>query len=364
MKILLLSNSASAHTQKWAKGLAAAGLQVGIFSLNRSDSVWYKDHKNIIILHEPEINSGNTKLTSKLGYLKNVKKLKQTIVSFAPDILHAHYATSYGMLGMRSKFKPFVISVWGSDVYDFPKKSPLHKLLLQNILSKSSVLCSTSISMKNETQKYINKAVEVIPFGIDAAYFKIEEAKREITTIGLVKSLEEKYGVDILIRAFDQVIKKYRDKQLSLLFVGDGSKRSEYENLAAELGIADKVTFTGKVPHDKIMEYHRSIDIFVSLSRLDSESFGVSLVEAMALEKPVVASDVSGFKEVLGSEPCGIIVKRNSVEEAANAIGMYIDNPELAQTNGKKARKRALELYNWDQNLKSMIHVYEQILEK
>lgn len=363
MRILLLSNSASEHTQKWAKGLASLGVEVGIFSLNSSDPSWYKDHKGIKIVYEPKADGGNTSLSSKLGYLKNVKKLKHCIVSFKPDILHAHYATSYGLLGKLSKFKPFVISVWGSDVYDFPQKNSVFKLLLKNILASANAICSTSNSMKKETQQYTDKYINVIPFGIDPAYFEVESKKKETITIGLIKSLESKYGIDILIKAFDQVQKKYPQKNISLLLVGDGSKKAEYLELTKTLGISNKVKFTGKVPHKEVIEYHESIDIFVSLSVLDSESFGVSLVESMAMGKPVVASDVSGFKEVLGEPACGLIVPRNSVDEAVKAVSKYIDEPGFAETMGKNARKHAFELYNWNNNLKSMITVYEDILK-
>jgi L-malate glycosyltransferase len=364
MRILLLSNSASEHTQKWAKGLVHLGVEVGVFSLNRADIDWSKNQEGISILHEPAIDTNNKKLASKVGYLSYVKELKKNIEAFKPDILHAHYATSYGLLGKLSKFTPFVISVWGSDVYDFPAKSHLHKLIVKNILSKADAICSTSESMKVETRKYTNKPIEVIPFGIEPAYFEVEKKQRNTITIGLVKSLESKYGIDVLIKAFEKILKKYPEKNITLLLVGDGSKMDEYIQLASSLGIADKVIFKGRVPHEEVINYHASIDIFVSLSVLDSESFGVSLVEAMAMATPVVASDVSGFKEVLGENPCGLVVARNSVDEAVDAISTYIDKPDFAIEMGKRAKVRAKQMYSWTNNIKSMYKVYASLLDQ
>ncbi|MCD6067588.1 MAG: hypothetical protein K0S33_2414 [Bacteroidetes bacterium] len=364
MKILLLSNSASEHTQKWALGLARNGIEVGIFSLNRSEKKWYEAEPLITILHEPGENKGNSRLSTKLGYVFYLRKLKKAIRVFKPDILHAHYATSYGMLGSLSEFNPFVISVWGSDVYDFPVKSTARRIVLKKILASAELICSTSNSMKDQTEQYTKRPVRVVPFGIDPAYFAVENRNHTSITIGTIKSLEEKYGIDLLIRSFLEVQKRFSHMELNLLIVGDGSKRAEYESLVQSLGIQNKVTFAGRIPHEQIVGYHDKIDIFVSLSILDSESFGVSLVEAMAMAKPIVASDVSGFKEVLGNEECGILVPRNSVEAAVEAIAAYIADPESGKRTGANARVRAMKLYNWNNNLDEMIDIYSSLNTK
>jgi hypothetical protein len=111
MKILLLSDTNSEHTEKWALGLAEKGIEVGLYSFNKARYPWH-DHKNIKLLFEPgeKINAG--KSSTKAGYLKHVKTLKKKLAEFKPDLLHAHYATSYGLVGALSGFHPFVISSW------------------------------------------------------------------------------------------------------------------------------------------------------------------------------------------------------------------------------------------------------------
>ncbi len=146
-----------------------------------------------------------------------------------------------------------------------------------------------------------------------------------------------------------------------MLIVGGGSKREEYEELSANLKIKDKVTFAGKVPHDQIITHLSSIDIFVSLSILDSESFGVSLVEAMSAGKPIVASDAEGFVEVLGDEKSGFIVPKFSSGKAADAIIEYISHPETAVSKAGSARNRAKEKYEWKNNVEQMLEVYKSV---
>ena len=359
MRILLAGDGGSAHIQKWVLSLAAKGAEIGLFSLHHFNESVYGSFKNITILNNPSQKNARSVFT-KLNYLTNSGLLKKQIALYKPDVLHSHYATSYGMLGAKTNFKPYIVSVWGSDVYDFPKTSALHKNLVKRVLAKADVICSTSHCMKTETLKYTHSPIEIIPFGVDLSVFKpsAEISSNKEITFGIIKSLEKKYGIDFLIKAFTEVLKKHKNVKLKI--VGEGSRKLEYQKLCKELHIEDKVEFVGKVPHDEVIKFHHQIDVFVCLSTLDSESFGVSLVEAMACGKPVVASDVAGFKEVIDNEANGILVTKNSYKEAAEAMCFYIENPEKAIEKGKKANQRVKKLYDWNKNVDLMLNVYKR----
>jgi glycosyltransferase involved in cell wall biosynthesis len=268
------------------------------------------------------------------------------------------------MLGARTGFKPYMISVWGSDVYDFPKTSALHKNLVKHVLAKADMICSTSHCMRLETLKYTHNTIDIVPFGVDTNVFKPDNSdlsKKEEITFGIIKSLEKKYGIDLLILAFNEVLKKFPQKKIKLKIVGDGSKREEYKKLCRELRITDKVEFTGKIPHEDVIRQHHSIDIFVCLSVLDSESFGVSLVEAMSCGKPVIASDVAGFKEVVANENNGTLVPKYGYKEAAGAMCSYLQDFQKANEKGRNARKHVLEHYDWNSNVEKMLSVYRKL---
>ena len=102
MRILFLADINSSHTQRWVNGLTTHGLQVGIFSFTVPKDAWYKS-LNIACYHPV------AKLT-KWKYVFQLSSLRKAIRTFQPDILHAHYATSYGLLARLSGFQPFVIS--------------------------------------------------------------------------------------------------------------------------------------------------------------------------------------------------------------------------------------------------------------
>jgi len=118
--------------------------------------------------------------------------------------------------------------------------------------------------------------------------------------------------------------------------------------------------FTGKVSHSEVSEYHNVMDIEVYLS--DFESFGVSVIEASACEKPVVVSDVGGLPEVVEHNKTGIIVPQKNPQQAALAIGHLIQNKELRVRLGKAGRVKVGKQYNWDENVRQMIKLYETIV--
>ncbi|MFH1004347.1 MAG: glycosyltransferase family 4 protein [Bacteroidota bacterium] len=109
----------------------------------------------------------------------------------------------------------------------------------------------------------------------------------------------------------------------------------------------------------KVTDYHNMLDVFVSLS--NSESFGVSVLEASACAKPVVVSDASGYLEVVLDKITGLIVPRKNPEAAADAIGKIITDKVYAKKLGENGRKHVEKLYDWNKNLDEIIMLYKQI---
>jgi len=369
LNLILLADHTSAHTIKWARSLSERNINVLIFSLTSSNDHPYKDYKNVEVetynVGMDVVKSGS--LFSKIRYLLALSQLNKTIRNFNPNILHAHYATSYGILGALTGFHPFIISVWGSDVYDFPKNF-ITRFILKYNLRKADRILSTSYVMAEETKKYTSSDIEVTPFGIDVDIFKPMKVDslfpNDALVIGTIKALEDKYGVDYLIRAFKIVRDQRPNKSIKLLLVGAGSKELELRNLAAELEITDHVIFTGRVPHDEVPSYMNMLDIYVALSTLDSESFGVAILEASSCEKPVVVSNVGGLPEVVDEGVTGFVVDKCNEIAASEAIGKLIDEPGLRIGMGLAGRARVIEKYNWKDCVDQMDAIYNKTISK
>ncbi len=364
MKLLLLSDPNSTHTIKWAKSLAKNNIEIVIFGLG---DLYVKDYEGISNINIQMLNlkfSKNENSLFKVKYFKALPIVKKIIKNFKPDIVHAHYATSYGLIGALSGFHPYIISVWGSDIFSFPLKSPIHKMILQYNLKKADKILSTSHIMAKETKKYINKDIEVTPFGIDLEKFKPMEVEslfdKNDIVIGTVKSLEKKYGIEYLIRAFKIVSDKYADLPIKLLIVGGGSLENKLKKITKELKIESKTIFTGKVTFNDVPKYQNMLSVFVALSY--NESFGVAVIEASACEKPVVVSNVGGLPEVVEDGVTGIVVPPGNPEKTAEAIEKLILNENLRKKMGKKGRERVKKYFNWDDNIRQMIRIYKNLL--
>jgi glycosyltransferase involved in cell wall biosynthesis len=367
MRVLLLSPLDSSHTSKWAESLAKRNVKVCVVGLDEVyDAKLYAQSSNIVVRSLGINASTMTKHAgnmTKLFYLTKLPSLMQEIRLFKPDIVHAHFASSNGLLGSLSNFHPLIVSVWGSDVFDFPEISPFHRALIRFNLSRADRVLSTSLMMARQTNRFTKKPVEVTPFGVDIDQFS--SMPRPIhpgIVVGTVKRLEPKYGIDYLLRAFKVLSDRNPQLALSLLVVGEGSQRKQLEALAVSLGVRGKVSFMGHVPYCDIARCHKMIDVFVFPSISDSESFGVAAVEASACGNPVVASNIGGLPEVVEHGVTGFIVPPREPVKIADAIEKLILDSGLRTRMGSAGRRRVENLFNWNHNVSQMIEIYKSTL--
>jgi len=360
MKVLLLSDTYSEHTEKWALGLANKGVKVGLFSFNKASYEWYS-HPGITVFFEPEKKINAESTLTKLAYLKYVTILRKIIKHFQPDILHAHYATSYGLVGALSGFHPYIISSWGTDVMKFPNKNFVAKSILKYNFRSADLLCATSETIKKFIHQVIQKDVTVVPFGVDVENFlpkKVDSLfAKDDFVLGSIKPLEELYNIDILIKSFAALHEKY--PALKLLIAGEGSEERNLRDLAIKLKVSEAITFTGRIPFSEISKYYNMIHVLVNIS--EYESFGVSVIEAMACEKPVIVTNVGGLKDIVNDEDLGLKVDVRNIEQTTAAIESLIADKIKYKQIAENSRKHVIENYSWKNNLQQMIDLYTNL---
>ena len=360
IKLLLLSDPGSIHTIRWANSLSEKGIEILVFGFG---NYRVKDYlKEIHVISEGRRSQG---MLSKLTYPLSMIRLGKIIHQFCPDIVHAHYASSYGLLGRLSRFKPFLISVWGSDIFEFPNFSIFHKQILKSNLQAAVEILSTSHVMERETRKILlneNPIIKIIPFGIDLKQFikKNRHIRNEIV-IGTVKTLTFNYGIDILIEAFFIISTKHPTIDLRLSLAGEGADKKHFVDLVKKYQIQDKVKFLGKIDHINVPEVLNDFDIFVALS--NNESFGVSVIEASACGLPVIVTNVGGLPEVVEDQITGLIVDKGDAQMAASAMEELVLNPVKRAAMGRAGRTRVERCYDWESNVNSMVDVYQTLLK-
>lgn len=361
LKIALLAGISTIHTTRWANALADRGHDIHLITQHRGG----------------DVVSGKVKVyrlpfQGNKGYLLNVPFARKLLRKIKPNLLHAHYASGYGTLGRFCGFHPYVLSVWGSDVYDFPYESSLKMRLLQRNLRGADIIASTSNIMTKQTHKICKglSTINVTPFGIDVSLFKPDATMKNLDaiTIGTVKKLSYKYGIDTLIKGFFEARTSLMENdertgsRLRLLIVGGGEDREPLERLVDSLNISDVTEFTGSVPHASVPEYLNKLDIYVAASRLDSESFGVAILEASACALPVIVTDVGGLPEVVEDKVTGKIVQRDSPHALAKAIGELIIDEKLRKKMGQTGLQRVIDNYTWEDSVSIMEEVYREVV--
>tara|TARA_B110000046_G_C13026363_1_gene414330 strand:- start:1399 stop:2469 length:1071 start_codon:yes stop_codon:yes gene_type:complete len=353
MKIALLGDINSSHTQKWVHGLKDIGHEIHLITLNPPIRE-YSDIDYTSLNTNVSNSNGNG---SKLGYFLVIRKLRATIKRINPQIVHAHFASSYGMLALFCGHRPYYVSLWGSDIMEFPLRSPLHNFLLRQILSRAKHVFATSNIMAKLCENNYGVKGIVIPFGVNLEDFS-PEAQNNVNPelrIGTIKRLEHIYGIDVLINAFASA-KSQSSKNMSLIIAGDGSCLEEYKAQVKRLNIQDSVDFVGQIPHSKVPELLNTFDIFANLSR--RESFGVSVIEASACGVATLVSDIEGLSEVCQDRITGLVVEQNNVSNTAEAMIELIDNIELRQKLGKAGAAFVRVRFDWKKNVNDLDKYY------
>lgn len=359
-RIALLGPANSIHLQRWAAALAQRGHALCVISQQRCERALLPVSAEVVWLPHD----------GALGYFRNAPALRRALAAWRPELLNAHYASGYGTTAALSGFGPTLLSVWGSDVYDFPYESALKGWLLRRNLRSATALASTSEAMARQVRRLVPDCDEIAitPFGVDLARFSPESGHRSpgALTVGIVKTLAPKYGVDLLLRAFAGVLNdadvQAQPEPCRLLVVGDGPQRGELESLAKELGIAGSTQFTGAIAHEQVPSFLNRLDIYAAPSRLDSESFGVAVIEASACALPVVVSDAGGLAEVVRDGDTGLVVQRDDVPALQAALKRLVLDSALRERLGRTGRLHVAQVYEWGRCVDLMEHCYERTI--
>lgn len=363
MKVVLLAAASSIHTLRWAKGLNSIGIEVHIVSQH---PLMEQIDKNIKVHILP--------FKGLIGYFTIVPKVKKLLHLIKPDLVNAHYASGYATTARLVGHRPWLLSVWGSDVYNFPYKSALHKWLVKGNLYSADAVASTSHCMAEQTRLIAPKLdkITITPFGVEIDNFSKHFSKATANldapiVIGTVKSMSHVYGIDLLIKSFSIVRNKLLlsnadiANRLQLRIVGGGPLIDELKQLAIEENVADVTTFVGKVAYKEVPIELAKLDVYVALSR--EESFGVAIIEAGAVGKPVVVSNVGGLPEVVEDGQTGFIVPTEDPLAASIVIEKLIRDHSLREKIGTAGQLHVSDNYNWNVCLDNMKNLYGQMIK-
>ena len=288
--------------------------------------------------------------------------------TFQNIVVH-HYARKYGL--------PYVLQAHGS----FPRIGawPGLKWLFDvffgyRVLRDASKVIALS---RVEAEQYSGmglpeEKIEVIPNGIDLSEyadlppkgcfkkkFGIDENDKIVLYLGRIHRIK---GIDILVKAFTDVIKKLDNVRLVVVGPDDGYL-SEIEALIRNLKIENDVLITGPLYGRDKIEAYVDADIYVLPSRY--EIFGMTILEVAACARPIVATDVSGAApNIVLNGQTGFLVRPNSVLELTESLEYLLNNDDKSKKMGEQARERVVKLFSIQNTVAKIENLYSEICAK
>jgi len=251
----------------------------------------------------------------------------------------------------------------GSPGYNFAK--PLTIRFLRKWFRKLDAKIAVSQPAMEFVNKHLPGNYEIIPNGIDLEHFSpdvppIHEFCDGKLNVLFVGRLEKRKGVNYLLKAYQRVKEEIANSRL--IIVGPGIRlRRKYEKQVRRSGLED-VVFTGHVDYDELPRYYKTADIFCAPAT-GRESFGIILLEAMAVGKPIVASNVGGYASIVAHGVDGLLVPPKDDKELARAlVSLMIDEP-LRQRMGAMGKRKAQD-YSWERIAKEILNYYRRILSE
>ena len=358
------------------ESLAKKGIRISIFAPS-------ENNKNIFI---SDIEGVDTRIFpegffSKCwpGYSKSLAEgLKKEIFDF--DLMHIHgiwhYPNFAGYQAARFAGKPFMVTVhgklepWCLNHKAFKKKI-YSGLIQRKILREASALHAiTDEEVKNISRFVDNKNIFRVNNGLNTEEFEglpererfgdlhpEVKGKKVILFLGRIHPVK---GLDLLARAFGDLLKVRRDVQLVIAGPDENGYRGQITELLKTENALSSTSFTGMITgRDKLAAFSGT-DILVLPSY--SEVLGLSVLEAMACGIPVIITSGCNFPEV--EESCSGIVIGADHLQLSSAIKKLLDDEDLGRRMGERGRKFVKEKFDWDRVSDEMVKIYEKILTK
>jgi phosphatidylinositol alpha-mannosyltransferase len=287
------------------------------------------------------------------------RRVGEALRSFRPEVVHAHEPLTPSA-AMFATFRARVPVV--ATFHAHAERSGLLTATapaLRPLWRRLRVRIAVSEAAARFVQNRFGDGLRIIPNGCDTELFAGAEPAEDLPPgrrVLWVGRLDPQKGFGVAVRAFAELAAEVPD--VVFVVAGDGRDRNAVASVAPD--VRARVVMLGTVPHDHLPRYHAAADAFVAPA-LGQESFGVVLVEAMAAGLPIVATDISGYREVVRPDVEGLLVPTDDPPAVAAALRRVLTDRELADRLGHAGRARA-ELFRWPVVVEQIESAYRDAL--
>lgn len=375
MRVLMLSDYYPPHVgggvetvaEQLAKGLTHRGHPVQILTLRTRGGSTAESDGLLSIRRAAAID-----LTDRLGFqfalsLSVLPALCAAVRSFKPDLIHAHNlffrTTESAALAKRFLGRPLILSVHLAAMHGGGRLLRLLVAAYENTMGRCALrsadeVTAVSQSAANHAERLMasDRAVTVIPNGVDSETFRPGKARAEQPIILFVGRLVPNKGPEVLLRAAPRVLERHQDARF--VFVGDGPMRQQLNRVARELNVERSVAFLGH--RSDVPTLMQTAAAFARPSTL--EGMPLTVLEAMACALPTVATRVGGSPELIRDGETGYLVEPGDDAGVASKLIQLLDSPEQAARMGENARRAVEQSYSWTRVVDRTEALYQSVV--
>lgn len=274
--------------------------------------------------------------------------------------LHAHFAnapSSVALLATRLAGISFSFTAHAYDIFID------QQLLPEKLAAAAFVACISRFNLQYLQQRYgaeTGARLRLVRNGVDPQRFSplSREPALPPTVIGVGRLMETK-GFHILIKAIARLREQGRD--ISCIIAGDGPDAERLQRLINERRLADRISLLGRVQPEDLLAYYRRARVLAMpccIRNGDLDGIPTVLMEAMAMEIPVVASRVGGIPELVRHEETGLLVDPDDPEALAEALARLLEDQELSRRLAKAGRDLVISQFNLHHNVKQLMGLF------
>ncbi len=295
------------------------------------------------------------------------------------DIIHVHHPMLIGRTAVylsrkynipltftyHTRYEQYVECYTKSKLIE--KLTPLY---LRAFLKHCHFVFAPTQGMKDylvEVCKLYPERIGILPTGIEDANFQVQEEEtakireqyqsQNMPLLITVSRMAQEKNVEFLLKSL-ALFKRRWGKPFRMLMIGDGPDRETYERTAADLGLAEEIRFTGKIPNQEIAPYFAAADGFLFASKTETQ--GIVILEAFAGKTPVIAVEASGVKDIVKSGYNGILTEEDT-EQFAGELASFLENGQIRKRMEVCAGQSALA-YREEAVALRAVHYYNSVI--
>jgi glycosyltransferase involved in cell wall biosynthesis len=336
LRIAYLSIGRHIHTERWLRFFVAKGYDVHLLTVQPGPIEG-------VTVHDIRAGFG----PKPLRYAAGLLRVRRILARLKPDLLHTHFLTGYGYWGVFSGYRPFVLTVWGDDVYVTPFESRLKNWLARKALAAADWVTGDSedivkacVALGADPAR-----AQVVQWGVDFRDFhpaapggaavrqRLDIPAGAPVVLSTRSFTQAYYNIDVVI----DTIAAVRERHPDVVYIVAGNEGSDeaIRRLARERGVEASCRFVGRIPHGDLPAWLVASDVFVTVPSVDATA--VSLLEAMATGSAIVTTGLPSASEWIVDRVSGRTVPPRDAAALTGAILDFLADPAARRAMGEKA---------------------------